>query len=44
VPPQKIALGNLQQGKHRLSVSIPAAQPAAENEYNSWNVSAYVVY
>jgi len=44
VPPQKIALGNLQQGKHRLSVSIPAAQPGAENEYNSWNVSAYLVY
>ncbi|QEJ94519.1 PNGase F N-terminal domain-containing protein [Treponema phagedenis] len=43
VPPVIIPL-NIDSGQHKLSVSIPGAQPLYEDKYNHWLVSAYLVY
>ena len=44
VPAKPFDLGPLSQGKHQLTVSIPEAQAATEDQYNGWIVSAYIVY
>lgn len=44
VQPEVINLGTLEKGIHQLKIAIPNAQPAAENEFNYWMVSAYIVY
>ena len=44
VSPEVIALPELGEGQHKLSVSIPEAQLAKENEHNYWMVSAYITY
>ncbi len=43
VPPVEVHLGDLKEGKHTLTVSIPNAQPVAKDEMNRWLVSAYLV-
>jgi len=44
VQPEIIDLGTLAKGAYQLKIDIPDAQPAADNEYNYWMVSAYIVY
>ncbi len=44
VPPVNIPLGDIQRGRHQLKISIPNAQPASENKFNHWLVSAYLVW
>ncbi|MFY0601979.1 MAG: hypothetical protein JXR03_20060 [Cyclobacteriaceae bacterium] len=43
VEPFEIKLNDLAAGDHNLRISIPA-QPAKEEEFNHWLVSAYLVY
>ncbi|WP_299075295.1 PNGase F N-terminal domain-containing protein [uncultured Paraglaciecola sp.] len=44
VTPQIIELGNIGSGEHQLSIAIPQAQVAKDNEHNYWMVSAYLTY
>ena len=44
VSPKKISLGNLEKGRHEVSIFIPDAQITTETEFNFWNVAAYIVY
>lgn len=44
VVPEKIDLPNLKSGLHKITFSIPEAQPAVENELNHWLISAYLVW
>jgi len=44
VPPEIIPLENISQGTHTLTIAIPEAQEATQNENNYWMVSAYIVY
>ncbi|MEM6719065.1 MAG: PNGase F N-terminal domain-containing protein [Bacteroidota bacterium] len=44
IQPEIIPLENLSTGKHTLTIAIPEAQEATQNENNYWMVSAYIVY
>lgn len=44
VEPVRIPLGELASGAHRLTVSIPGAQPMNGNEMNHWLISSYLVW
>ncbi len=43
VIPEEVHL-DIQSGEHQFTISIPEAQPTAENEMNHWLVSAYLVW
>lgn len=44
VPAVVINLGDISEGKHELSISIPNAQPADGDKLNHWLVSAYLMW
>ena len=44
VSPEMIMLGDLKQGQHTFTYSIPNAQPTTEKFWNHWNLSYYLVY
>ena len=44
VEPVSVPLGELAAGAHRLTISIPGAQPINGDEMNHWLVSAYLVW
>jgi hypothetical protein len=44
IQPEIIPLTNITKGTHTLTISIPNAQEAKQNEDNYWMVSAYIVY
>lgn len=44
VLPEVIELNDIKPGKHKLSVSIPTAQSAANGKLNHWLISAYLVW
>ena len=44
VEPEDIPLGDLAAGAHRITFSIPGAQPIDGDKMNHWLISAYIVY
>lgn len=44
VTPETIILTDIKPGKHKLTISIPEAQSAANGKLNHWLVSAYLVW
>ena len=44
VSPLEIPVSSLTAGDHQIRISVPGAQPAAENEYNHWLVSTVLVW
>ncbi len=44
VPPISSEVGMMAAGPHRLSISIPDAQPMKGNEMNHWLISCYLVW
>ena len=44
VEPFCIPLGELAAGAHRLTISIPGAQPINGDEMNHWLISSYLVW
>lgn len=44
VAPETIFLGDLKEGQHVFTYSIPDAQPTTEKFWNHWNLSYYLIY
>lgn len=44
VPPRVVSAGDIDAGKHMLTISIPEAAPADGSKLNHWLVSAYLTW